>query len=60
MIKEFKYVVTVKEFKEIVKDWPEVDYMGEPSEVWLSTVPGLSSECHRIATLNGGDLLLEI
>jgi len=57
---KFKLGLTVKEFKEIVKDWPEEDYMGEPSEVWLMTQPGLSSQCHEINTLNGGDLLLEI
>ena len=36
--KEFPQGLTVKELKEMIKDWPEVDDLtGQPTEVWVET-----------------------
>ena len=34
---QFPNGLTVKELKTIVADWPEVDHLGEPTEVWIET-----------------------
>lgn len=44
--------MTVKELKELVKDWPEVDVNGEPTEVWMETGRGLSSPVRVAVKLN--------
>jgi hypothetical protein len=36
-IQEFENGLTVKELKQIIKDWPEIHENGEPTEVWIST-----------------------
>lgn len=46
--------MTVKEFKTIVKDWPEIGCDGEPSEVWLVTGEYLSSPLAAVELLNAG------
>jgi hypothetical protein len=48
--------ITVKELKEFIKDWPEVDDNGDPYEVWFQTGRGLSSVCTEVCKLNGGDI----
>lgn len=44
--------MTVKELKELVKDWPEVTNYGEPTEVWIETGHGLSSPVVVAMALN--------
>jgi len=51
--------ITVKQLKEIVKDWPETDTLGEDSEVWIMTGEALSSPVVAISPLNSADLMLE-
>ena len=51
--------ITVKQLKEIVKDWPETDTLGEDSEVWIMTGETLSSPVVAISPLNSADLMLE-
>ena len=51
-ISNFPNGLTVKEFKEIVKDWVESDEDGEPTEVWIETGLGLSSVVIEISPLN--------
>jgi hypothetical protein len=58
MIKEFEMGMTVRDLKELIKDWPETDKYGEPAEVWVETTPGLSSPVRLATTLNGTDILL--
>jgi len=63
----YKHGMTVKELKELVKDWPEYDFNGEPTTVWIETGLMLSSPVIKSSLLNyreqGGkevaDLLLE-
>jgi len=53
-------MMTVKELKEVLKDWPEVDSEGEPTEVWIETGLMLSSQASNYSRLGShGDLLLE-
>lgn len=47
-----KIGLTVTELKNHIKDWPEIDAMGEPTEVWLETGNGLTSQCRSIELLN--------
>jgi hypothetical protein len=61
--------LTVTELKEMVKDWPEQDELGEPCGVWVTTGEGLSSPVTTAVSLNrrvfddmvtvSADLLLE-
>lgn len=51
--------MTVKELKEILKEWPEECEGGEPAEVWIETGVMLSSMVTRICRLSRGDLLLK-
>ena len=49
---QLNHVMTVRELKEIVKDWPEQDCFGEPTEVWYMTGKNMSSPVHNITPLN--------
>jgi hypothetical protein len=72
MITQFPQGLTVKQLKEMIKDWPEVDLFGDPCEVWLGSGNGLTNICTRVSSLNhrsdhdgvhvveSADLLLEI
>lgn len=55
--------ITVKELKEIIKDWPDENSMGEPTEVWIETGCNLSSPVVNVWNLNtrhgASDILLE-
>jgi len=51
--------MTIKELKEILKDWPDIHEDGEPTEVWIETGLELSSQVINYSRLGGGDLLLE-
>lgn len=44
--------MTVKELKEIIKDWPEVNSEGEPTEVWVGNANGTSNPVYSAASLN--------
>ena len=44
--------MTVKELKELIKDWPEEDPYGESNEVWIETGKMLSSPVIEAAPLN--------
>ncbi len=44
--------LTVKELKELIKDWPETYENGEPTEVWIETAPGISNVVTKIVPLN--------
>lgn len=66
--KRFKYGLTVKELKDIIKEWPEKnEYTGEDCEVWIGTNGGLSNIVTEVCPLNmrinnnivSADLLLE-
>lgn len=52
MIKEFKYGMTVRELKELIKDWPEEREDGSLTEVWLGDAEGYSNHAKEICTLN--------
>jgi hypothetical protein len=44
--------MTVKDLKELIKDWPEEDCHGEPTEVWMETGHCLSSPVRVACSLN--------
>jgi hypothetical protein len=44
--------LTVKELKEIIKNWPETDKYGEPTTVWVETGWCLSSIVTEISPLH--------
>jgi len=53
-------MMTVKELKEILKDWPDVNEMGEPTEIWLETGLMRSSQASNYSLLGWqNNLLLE-
>lgn len=61
--------LTVKQLKKTMEWWPEEDIdTGEDCEVWITTRPGLSSQCRGVTPLNkkhnssgfSADLLLEV
>lgn len=56
---EFKNGLTVKELKEIIKDWPDKNRYDEPNEVWIETGRDLTSPITYISRLNMTDLLFE-
>ena len=45
-------VMTVADLKEMIKDWPELDRDGEPSEVWMETGWCRSSPVTTAGSLN--------
>ena len=53
-------MMTIKELKEIIKDWPETTKDGEPTEVWIETGLMLGSPVTNYSRLgHAPDLLLE-
>ena len=44
--------ITVAQLKELIKDWPEENWDGEPTEVWIGDKTGLSNPCRSIFPLN--------
>lgn len=48
-------VITVKQLKDWVRDLPEVDALGDETEVWIGTEEGRSSPCQEIWPLNVRD-----
>ena len=51
-------MLTVKELKAFIENWPETDRYGDPCEVWIETGRGLSSPCIEIMQLNQTDIIL--
>jgi DNA-binding transcriptional MerR regulator len=51
-IRKFENGLTVKELKELIKDWPETDEHGEDCEVWIETGSNLSSPVTIVSPLN--------
>lgn len=51
--------LTVRELKRIIADWPEVDHMGEDTEVWMHTGLGLSSPVTDVWPLGSTSMILE-
>ena len=56
---EYKKGLTVKELKNIIKDWPDEDSNGTLNEVWIETGQNLSSIVYEVVKLNKfhGDIL---
>ncbi|GAG24223.1 unnamed protein product [marine sediment metagenome] len=52
VIRDFDNGMTVRELKEMIKDWPEVDQYGEDREVWIETGRSLSSQVVTAGPLN--------
>lgn len=50
-----KGCITVRQLKAWVKDLPEVNALGEDTEVWLDNGDGTSSECKELCPLNVRD-----
>jgi hypothetical protein len=48
----FENGLTVRELKELVKDWPEENEEGELCEVWLGDGRGLSNQVREVSPLN--------
>jgi len=44
--------VTIKELKELIKDWPEEYKNGDPTEVWIETDQRTSNVCKAVWPLN--------
>jgi hypothetical protein len=44
--------MTVTALKEQIRDWPETDTNGKPTEVWIETSQNLTSPCDEISPLN--------
>lgn len=57
--KFFPNGLTVKELKELIKDWPETDKDGNASEVWIETEFGVSNVVKEVWPLNETDMLFE-
>lgn len=51
-IVEFKNGMTVKELKELIKDWPETREDGELTEVWVGDYRGMSNIAIELCRLN--------
>lgn len=51
-IAQYPEGMTVKELKELVKDWPEIGEDGEPLGVWLGNSDGTSSPAFSASSLN--------
>lgn len=51
-MKTFENGMTVKELKDLIKDWPEEDCYGDPTEVWMETGRCLSSPVRVACPLN--------
>lgn len=51
-------MLTVKELKAFIADWPETDKDGEPAEVWVETGDNLSSPAIEVCKLNDVDIYI--
>ena len=44
--------ITIRELKEMIRNWPETDLRGDDTEVWIERPDGPSSPCVRVFPLN--------
>lgn len=44
--------MTVPELKALLRDWPDADEDGNPCEVWLIDVAGMSVQLREVCPLN--------
>ena len=44
--------MTVKELKEIIRDWPEEGASGDPTEVWVVNSPSISCRAESLEHIN--------
>lgn len=51
--------MTVTELKAIIKDWPELNDQGGPSEVWMLTGKNISNLVVEAIRLNDTDIIFE-
>ena len=51
-IMNFPNGLTVRELKELIKEWPETDDVNGDCEVWIDNKDGTSSPVHSIWPLN--------
>lgn len=58
MMQEFKNGMSVRALKELVKDWPEENSLGEENQVWLGDLEDYSNLATEFSSLNEGDILL--
>ncbi len=49
---DFRVAMTIKELKEVLKDWPDELVDGSDAEVWMETGPGVSSPVLSVCPLN--------
>lgn len=52
--------ITVKQLKDFIKDWPEVDDNGDPYQVWIGDAVDLSTPAYSIYKLNQYDIVLSV
>jgi len=50
--KEFTNGMTVRQLKDLIRDWPEDDINGEPTEVWVDNKDGTSRPVFAVWPLN--------
>lgn len=58
MILEFKNGLTVKELKELIKEWPETNSDGSDTQVYLGDAGGYSNVAVELSTLDESDLFI--
>ena len=51
-ITSFRNGLTVRELKELIKDWPEENMYGEPCEVWMDVGSGMTCMVVEVCPLN--------
>ncbi len=49
---QFPSGLTVPQLKQLLATWPDTDANGDPCEVWVTTVDGLSSLVTEVCPLN--------
>lgn len=49
---DYKKGMTVKDLKDLIKDWPEENHIGEPTEVWILFDHHRSAPCVSVERLN--------
>ena len=53
-------IITVRQLKEFLSDWPEYDVDGEEFEVWIGDASCKSVKAKMVIRLNKADLLIEV
>lgn len=50
--------MTIKDLKDLIRNWPETNELGEDNEVWVETGWCCSSPAVSCGRLNQGDLIV--